>query len=199
MLIILLALAVYGLIMFLSNKKFAIAYVDKYKQLVETTKMNCPNELYEMRLVKSADKNFSGKVLGFIYGKNYINFYDKPTKTVKWYHMFVISAIKKRWYNPLTWAATDKLVVAEQENVSIGNNYDMVWRVGGINYQGFYMFAAEGNLTPQDIIDKTFSETGFQEAVQMAKRQSKLVEESVEGNPNIKQLQKTTRELPEKE
>ena len=90
--LIIFAFGLYGFIQWYTKKKFEIAYVDKYKQLIQVTKMNCPNEIYEKELIKASDKNFSGIVLGYIYGKNFIEI------NKKWYHLFVICKKKKSLY-----------------------------------------------------------------------------------------------------
>ena len=40
---LLFAFALYGFIQFITKKQYQIAYVDKYKQILEVSKMNCPN------------------------------------------------------------------------------------------------------------------------------------------------------------
>lgn len=190
---IIFVLAVYGFIQWLSKKKYDIAYVDKYKQLVQVSKINCPSEIFEKELIKCPDKKFSGIVLGYIYGKNFIKVKDK------WYYMFVIALKKKRIYNPFTWGTPDLLAIASKNKISIGDNYMVKWAVGGLDYEGFYIFEADGDLTPIDILTKTANEVGIKQANIMLKKMSGLVEEATEANPQLKTNQKSQSELPSKE
>ncbi len=196
--IILFVLAVYGFIQFLSKKQYNISYLDKYKQLEEVTSMNCPPEIFEKQLIKVPDKHFSGRPLGYIYGKNFIQLKNK-NKVWEWYQIFLIKKRKKRIYNPFSWSELPKLVLAEQDKIKILSDYNIGWTVGGIDYESFFMFAAEGNLTPRDVYLKTADMVGLKEANISLKRLSKVAEDAIEANPNIKANQKLTTELPSRE
>lgn len=191
--LVLLVFAVYGFLQLLSKKKYNISYLDKYKQLVQVTRMNCPPEIFEKKLIKVPDKHFSGKRLGYIYGKNFIRMGEK------WYQVFLIQSRLKRIYDPFSWSEMGKLVIADKEKIKIMADYNIGWTVGGVDYEGFFMFSAEGDLTPKDIFKKTEDLVGLKEANLSLKRMSKLVEDASEANPNIKANQKLTTELPSRE
>ncbi len=194
----LMVFAVYGLIQLLSKKKYNISYLDKYKQLVDVTRMNCPPELYEKKLIKVPDKHFSGTTLGYIYGKNFLSFKNSLGKKA-WYQVFLIQKRKRRIYDPFSWGELPKLVVAQKEKIKMLSGYNIGWVIGGIDYEGFFMFSAEGDLTPLDIFRKTADLVGLKEANLTLKKMSKLVEDATEANPQIKANQKVTTELPSRE
>ncbi len=196
--LVLMGFAVYGLIQLLSKKKYNISYLDKYKQIVQVTKMNCPPELYEKKLIKVPDKHFSGTHLGYIYGKNFICL-KNSNGNKSWYQVFLIQKRKRRFYDPMSWGELPKLVIAQKEKIKILPNYNIGWSVGGIDYEGYFIFSAEGDLTPQDIFRKTADLVGMKEATLTLKKMSKIAEDAIEANPNIKANQKLTTELPSKE
>lgn len=190
---ILFGFAVYGFILWKSKKQYAIAYVDKYKQLVNISKLNCPYELREKKLIKAPDKNFSGITIGYIYGKNFTQIKNK------WYHLFVICTKKKRIYDPFSWGVPDRLAVVSKEKMKMADDFNVKWLVGGLDYEGFFIFEVESDLTPQIIFRKTSDIVGIKEANLALKRTSKLVEEATESNPIIKATQKTTTEVSTRE
>ena len=187
------AFGIYGFILWISKKKFDIAYVDKYKQIVQVTKMNCPNEIKEKELVKVSDKNFTGIRIGYIYGKNFIRIKEK------WYHLFVLARQKRKIWNPLSWGTPDLLAVAEKDKISITDGFNIKWIVGGLDYEGYFISAAEGDLTPEDIFTKTTNLVGLKQANITMKKISELMEIATDANPNIKANQKVASELPSRE
>lgn len=191
---VLVGFAIYGFIVWKSKKQYEIAYVDKYKQLIKVSKLNCPPEIYGKKLIGSPDKHFDGRKIGYIYGKNFI----QSTKG-KWYHAFIITKQKKQLINPLSWGEADMIALAEQDKISIGNGFNVNWNVGGLDYEGYFIMEAGGELTPTDVYLKTKDMVGLKQANIGLKNISKMVEEAADGNPNVKIAQKMGSELPSRE
>ena len=147
---------------YLEHRRKTINYVEKqYTDLVEFTKLNCPDSIYGYQLERATTKTSEGRKLGTMVGYAYLSIdikgKDKAgTKEIikeKVMRHFITYRPKEAEFNilnPATWKPQYRIAIIPQKELPYGLNGNTRWKAESIDWYKFYVYSTSDAVITRD-------------------------------------------------
>ncbi len=155
---------------YLDHRRKTINYVEKqYTDLVQFTKLNCPNSLYGYNLERATTKASEGRSLGVMVGYAYLSIDLKgkekkegveegKEKTVileKVMRHFITYRPKEAEFNllnPATWRPQYKIAIISNTELPYGLNGTTRWETESIDWYKFYVYSTSDVKLTREVL-----------------------------------------------
>ncbi len=191
---IVLGFFVYGIWKWVSSRQQQVAYVDKFLQMVDILKLNCPKSMKQKPFERAPDKRMDGAPLGFIQGVGNMQL-KNVDKNKKIYDIIAFTKNKVKWWNILSWNEKVYLAVIDPLKRSSLQANKLRWYVSGIDGEGYYIFESGGDLTPDIILKETAAKVDLKQTNIMLKQLSERFDTALDSNVSIRGQQKLGSEI----
>lgn len=188
--LVILGLAFYGVYSVWHKKKVKDSYKDKYKEIVELGKSNCPLEIKGYEFRTTGDKEHAGVFKGYIVGYNQANITNK--KKVR--DQIIYNPMPFNILNPFSWFSKDIIAWVDPLKRTALSGH-VKWITVGTDKEGFYEFSnSDSILTPSFISEITKDKVDLKNSINILKELGELTGDALHGNPGIRGIQKLNKE-----
>ena len=149
---------------YLDHKRKTVNYVEKqYTDLVEFTKLNCPDSIYGYNLERATTKASEGRNLGSMVGYAFLSVdikvkvksKKKPVVKEKVMRHFVTYRPKEAQFNllnPATWKPQYKIAVIASDELPFGLNGNTRWETESIDWYKFYVYSTSDAKLSREVL-----------------------------------------------